>query len=127
MSTWSSATRDTIRSVSGSGVECGTPGMAPRLPLAGADELVVAVDDEVAALGEGDGEADGDGDATEDAAELTAEAIAADGPDEGTAAVPPTLAQEASARVATAARLALIKIGRALARPCDMSPFCQQE
>ena len=45
---------------------------------------------------------------------------------DGTAAVPPTLAQEASARVATA-RLALIKIGRALARPCDMSSFCQQE
>lgn len=44
---------------------------------------------------------------------------------EGAAAVPPTLAQEASAIATTATKPALTVIGRAVARPCDISTFCQ--
>lgn len=102
--------------------------MAPRLPLGVAMELDVAVEDEVAVPADADaeGDAEGEGEGGTDASELAADAMAADGPEDGTAAVPPTLAQEATAKVATAASPDLIKIGRALARPCDMGSFCQQ-
>jgi hypothetical protein len=136
MSGLSSTARVTIRSVSGSGVECGTPGMAPREP-AEADDLVVA--------GLGLADDDGLGDAVlvagaddvvaglDDAAEATAEAA------EGAAAVPPTLAHEVSRTVAAAIdargmvgrprrtepRRVDSATRRAVVRPCDMSSFCQ--
>lgn len=118
----SSSFRVAINCVSVSGADRGTPAMGA------ADLEVVALldDDEAEALAD---DVEGELDAAVEAGLALAldVAVSSDGRVvDGTAAVPPTLAQEASARVATA-RLALIKIGRALARPCDMSSFCQQE
>jgi len=138
MSGFSSTARVTIRSVSGSGVECGTPGIAPREPLTEVAELDAVVRE----LGDADGLGDaelgaGPDDAVVgvDATDDTAEAIA----DDGAAAVPPTLAQDASNTVASASEASGIagprpRDGRrrvasrarmTVGRPCDMSPFCQ--
>ena len=101
MSGLSSTLRVTIRSVAGSGVECGTPGIAPRDPLAEVDDPDVAVE-----LADPDPDADGLGDAG-----LDAEAGGADGDDtadaiadaaDGADAVPPTLAQDVNNTVVTA-------------------------
>jgi hypothetical protein len=133
MSGLSSTARVTIRSVSGSGVECGTPGIAPREPLAEVDELAAALE-----LEEGDelGETELDGGLDADVVGLdgSADVIA-----DGAAAVPPTLAQLASNTVVAAIEASRIdrprpRTGRSrvdsgarivVGRPCDISSFCQ--
>jgi hypothetical protein len=97
--------------------------MAPRLVLVTADEVgddwLVGDELELA-----------DGDGLDAATELCEVVVVKDwATDDGAVAVPPTLAQEVRATAATATATAtrpdLMKIGRAVARPCDISPFCQ--
>src|SRR6478752_4529322 len=109
MSGFSSTARVTIRSVTASGAECGTPGIAPREPLT----EVVELDAVVRELGDADGLGDAELGAGLDDAVLgvddTAEAIAED----GAAAVPPTLAQDVSNTVASASEASGIARPRA--------------
>lgn len=129
--------RVTIRSVTGSGVEWGTPGIAPREPLAAVDELEVAVLELGDAEGLGDAELDAGPEDAVAGLDETADAIA-DAAD-GAAAVPPTLAQDDSSTVAAAIEASEMvsrtrgtephrvesATRRAVVRPCDMSSFCQ--
>jgi hypothetical protein len=134
MSGLSSTARVTIRSVPGSGVECGTPGIAPREPLAEVDEL----DATALELADGDGLGDAELDAGLDDAVVglddSADVIA-----DGAAAVPPTLAQLANSTVAAAIEASRIAgpsprterrrvdsgARKVVGRPCDISSFCQ--
>jgi len=99
-----------------SGADRGTPAIGAGVFVVGlldvGDAEPDAVDEPVTALD--DGAADGD-----DAGAVVATVV------EGVAGVPPTLAHEASATAAMAARPALTVIGRAVARPCDIPSFCQ--
>jgi hypothetical protein len=139
MSGLPSTERVTIRSVTGSGVECGTPGIAPREPLTEVDALDVAALE----LADGDGLGDPEPDTGPEEAVVgvddTADAMtdAAD----GAAAFPPTLAQDVSNTVAAAieasgtarpripTRRRRVDPGarKVVGRPCDMSSFCQPE
>jgi len=139
-----------ISSVSGSGVECGTPGMAPALlvpdPVAEPDVVVVAE-----LLDEDDAEPLPAADELAAALDVVVREVVAD----CGAAVPPTLAQDVSATASTVSAAAARRTRRAggaavptrlrdrpaagsaappprsstcsrdLVRPCDMWSFCQ--